>query len=215
MAHCFADFTLDPERRQLLRLGSPVALEPKAFDLLSLLLARRPRVLSKAQIREVLWPGTFVSESALTGLVADLRAALRDAPRKPLFIRTVHGFGYAFCGEAKAPGAPPAAVFAAACGLLWDSQEIPLAPGDNFIGRGEGCIVRSRSVRVSRRHARIRVEGERAILEDLGSRNGTLMAGRRIEGPVELRGGDVIEVGPEEIVFLARGDSGTTEAAPE
>ena len=74
--------------------------------------------------------------------------------------------------------------------------------------------MRSRSVRVSRRHARIRVEGERAILEDLGSRNGTLRAGQRIEGPVDLVGGDVIEIGPEEIVFLARGSSGTTEGAP-
>ena len=83
MALCFADFALDPERRQLLRAGTPVALEPKAFDLLSLLLTRRPRALAKAQIREVLWPGTFVSESALTGLVADLRAALQDAPRRP------------------------------------------------------------------------------------------------------------------------------------
>lgn len=213
MALCFADFALDPERRQLLRAGTPVALEPKAFDLLSLLVTRRPRALSKAQIREVLWPGAFVSESALTGLVADLRAALQDVPRRPRFIRTVHGFGYAFCADTPpadpgSPARPPSS-----CGLLWERQEIPLAEGDNIIGRGEGCVVRSRSVRVSRRHARIRVEGERAILEDLGSRNGTLRAGRRIEGPVDLVGGDVIEIGPEEIVFLARGSSGTTEGA--
>lgn len=155
----FADFALDQERRLLLRSDLPVPLEPKAYELLNLLLSRRPRALSKAQIRNVLWPGTFVSESALAGLVADLRAALGDAPRRPRFIRTVHGFGYAFCGEVAGTGpARPEGV--SGCRLLWESQEIALAEGDNFIGRGEGCVVRSRAVRVSRRHARIRVEGQ-------------------------------------------------------
>jgi len=60
MSLVFGQFALDQERRQLLRGGEPVPLETKAFELLSLLLARRPRVLSKAQIRDVLWPGTEV-----------------------------------------------------------------------------------------------------------------------------------------------------------
>ena len=55
----FGHFALDQERRQLLRSGEPVPLEAKAFELLSLLLARRPRVLSKAQIRDVIWPRTL------------------------------------------------------------------------------------------------------------------------------------------------------------
>jgi DNA-binding winged helix-turn-helix (wHTH) protein len=107
MSWVFGDFGLDEERRQLLRAGMPLALEPKAYELLGLLLARRPRALSKAQIRDVLWPGTFVSESALAGLVTDLRSVFGDDPRRPRFIRTVHGFGYAFCGEAREDGRPP------------------------------------------------------------------------------------------------------------
>src|SRR5712691_5795763 len=107
MAWLFGDFALDQERRQLLRAGVSLPLEPKAYELLSLLLARRPRALSKAQIRDVLWPGTFVSESALAGLVTDLRSVFGDDPRRPRFIRTVHGFGYAFCGEAREDGQPP------------------------------------------------------------------------------------------------------------
>jgi DNA-binding winged helix-turn-helix (wHTH) protein len=95
---------LDPERRQLFRRDTPLPLEPKAYELLTPLLARCPRALSKAQIHEVLWPGTFVSESALAGLVADLRAVLHDDARRPRLIRTVHGFGYAFCGEAREDG---------------------------------------------------------------------------------------------------------------
>lgn len=101
MAVAFGDFAFDPERRQLLRLGEPVPLETKAYELLGLLLSRRPNALSKAQIRDVLWPGTFVSESALARLVAQIRAACGDDPQNSRFIRTVHGFGYAFCGEAE------------------------------------------------------------------------------------------------------------------
>jgi DNA-binding winged helix-turn-helix (wHTH) protein/WD40 repeat protein len=104
MAVSFGDFAFDPERRQLLRLGEPVPLETKAYELLALLLSRRPNALSKAQIRSVLWPGTFVSESALARLVTQLRAACGDDAQNPRFIRTVHGFGYAFCGEASESG---------------------------------------------------------------------------------------------------------------
>src|SRR6185295_12611002 len=104
MALAFGDFVFDQERRQLLRLGEPVPLEAKAYELLGLLLSRRPNALSKAQIRDVLWPGTFVSESALARLVTQLRAACGDDAQTPRFIRTVHGFGYAFCGNARESG---------------------------------------------------------------------------------------------------------------
>src|SRR5512147_1966245 len=101
MSFRFGDFELDQERRQLLRSGEPVPLEPKAYELLSLLVERRPRALSRAQIRDVIWPQTFVSESTLAVVVNGIRQALGDDARHPQFIRTVHGFGYAFCGEAR------------------------------------------------------------------------------------------------------------------
>jgi WD40 repeat protein/DNA-binding winged helix-turn-helix (wHTH) protein len=104
MAVSFGDFAFDQERRQLLRAGKPVPLETKAYELLGLLLSRRPNALSKAQIHGVLWPGTFVSESALARLVTQLRAACADDAQAPRFIRTVHGFGYAFCGDAREAG---------------------------------------------------------------------------------------------------------------
>jgi WD40 repeat protein/DNA-binding winged helix-turn-helix (wHTH) protein len=104
MSFWFGDFELDQERRQLLRAGEPVPLEPKAYELLSLLLERRPKALSRAQIRDVVWPGTSVSESALAVAVNGIRHALGDDARQPRFIRTVHGFGYAFCGEAQTAG---------------------------------------------------------------------------------------------------------------
>jgi Tol biopolymer transport system component/DNA-binding winged helix-turn-helix (wHTH) protein len=96
----FGPFTLDFESRQLTNAGRAVHLEPKAFDLLSALVLERPKALSKADLQERLWPGTFVSEANLSNLVAEVRAALGDPARAPKFVRTVHGFGYAFSGEA-------------------------------------------------------------------------------------------------------------------
>ena len=100
----FGDLELDRERRQLLRSGGAVPLEPKAYELLCLLVDRRPKALSRAQIRNAIWPGTFISESTLGVVVNKLRQALDDNARQPRLIRTVHGFGYAFCGEADDEG---------------------------------------------------------------------------------------------------------------
>lgn len=206
----FGEFSLDEDRRQVLRGTEAVPLEPKAYELLALLLARRPRALSKAQIRDVLWPSTSVAESALASLVADLRSALGDDARKPRYVRTLHGFGYAFCGPVGDERAPVSPSSASGCALLWAGREIPLPEGEHLLGRDEHCLVRSRSVRVSRQHAKITVRGGRAVLEDLGSRNGTSVGDRRIEGPVELAAGDAIAVGPEEIVFLGPSGAGST-----
>ena len=93
MSFSFGDFELDQERRQLLRSGEPVPLEPKAYELLGLLLERRPRALPKAQIRDVVWPQTFVSESTLAVAVNGIREALGDDARHPRFIRTVGPVG--------------------------------------------------------------------------------------------------------------------------
>ena len=84
----FSEFELDLGAHQLLRRGEPVHLGPKAFDLLELLLRERPKAVSKAQIRDRIWPQTFVSESNLTTLIAELRTALDDPPQKPRLIRT-------------------------------------------------------------------------------------------------------------------------------
>ncbi|NOT27648.1 MAG: hypothetical protein HOP16_16295 [Acidobacteria bacterium] len=97
----FGPFTLDFERRQLTNAGEDIHLEPKAFELLSALVLERPKALSKAELQERLWPGTFVAEANLSNLVAEIRAALGDPARAPTFVRTVHGFGYAFCGDAE------------------------------------------------------------------------------------------------------------------
>ena len=103
----FGDFSLDRDRRLLMRGAEPVPLARKAFDFLDLLVAERPRAVAKEQIRDRVWPKTVVSESTLNGLVGELRAALGDDAHAPRYIRTVHAFGYAFVADVEGEPATP------------------------------------------------------------------------------------------------------------
>ena len=96
----FGDLIYDPETRQLLQAGAEVRLSPKAFELIAVLIASRPRALSKADLMERLWPSTYVAEGNLPSLIAEIRQAIGDDARTPRFVRTLPRFGYAFCGTA-------------------------------------------------------------------------------------------------------------------
>lgn len=96
----FDAFSLDEGTRELRRRGDVVHLSPKAFELLVLLVERRPKAVSKDELHRTLWPASFVVAANLGNLVAEVRAALGDDARRPRFIRTVYGFGFAFCAAA-------------------------------------------------------------------------------------------------------------------
>jgi DNA-binding winged helix-turn-helix (wHTH) protein len=193
----FGDCVLDLERRELLRGGEEVHLTPKALELLALLVAERPRAVAKTEIRDRLWPRTFVSESNLTTLVTELRAGLGDTARSPRYVKTVHRFGYAFCGSAAEVSRRPRAArrrerhFT----LEWAGEQAALHEGENVIGRDEDAVAWIESASVSRRHARIVVSDRTATLEDLGSKNGTFVGGRKVTSPVVLADGEEIRVG--------------------
>jgi hypothetical protein len=80
-------------------------------------------------------------------------------------------------------------------------QEFELSPGDTFIGRSHDCQITIFDPLISRRHARIRVVAEQAVLEDLGSRNGCRVNGSIIRGAHTLGVGDRIRIGKHELVF--------------
>jgi DNA-binding winged helix-turn-helix (wHTH) protein len=210
----FGDFVFDRGSRRLLRLGHEVHLGPKAFDLLDLLLSRQPEALSKAQVRDELWPRTFVSDSNLTSLVTELRGALGDDARRPRFVRTVYGFGYAFCGAARQTP-DEAGNEAGRPRIVCQGREVALRDGENLLGRADEAVVRVDSPTVSRRHARILVSDGRATLEDLGSRNGTFLHDLRIRGASDLADGDAIRIGRVRMVFkqLLPGDSTLADSA--
>lgn len=208
----FDEWAWDEEARQLLHQGRRVDVSPKAFDLLGLLLRNRTRVVSKKEMGAAIWPGTFVSSASLAVVVNELRRVLGDTRREARFIRTVHGHGYSFCAEAAEVSGPsdggPAEV---APELVCDGRVLPLAPGENLLGRGPESIIDIASSKVSRRHARIVVSGSRAFIEDLRSKNGTYVGGRRIEVATELNDGDEVSVGPVEFAFRVRALHGSTE----
>jgi DNA-binding winged helix-turn-helix (wHTH) protein len=92
----FGDFTVSPRQRLLLRDGRPVALIPKYFDLLVLLILRRHDAVSKNAIFAEVWSDVVVSDGALAQAVRTLRRTLGDDVREPRFIRTVSRHGYQF-----------------------------------------------------------------------------------------------------------------------
>src|ERR1700693_2317915 len=96
------DWVFDSDTREVIRKGAAVPLSPKAFDLLELLIRLRPKVVSKTEIHEHLWPGTFVSPANLANLVGELRAALGDGARAARVLRAAPRFGYAFRADAAA-----------------------------------------------------------------------------------------------------------------
>src|SRR5688500_18218563 len=96
----FGEFTLDTDSRRLRQRDDERHLSRKGFEFLRLLIENRPRVLSKVELFERLWPSTFVSDATLTSLVAEVRAALGERASSGRVIRTVHRFGYAFNGTA-------------------------------------------------------------------------------------------------------------------
>jgi len=208
----FAEFVFDLESRELHGSGGPCRLSPKAFACLWALLERRPRPLSRAELHDRLWPKSFVAETSLRRVIAEVRAALHDDEHRPRFVRTVRGFGYAFCGAAEDEGPRGrAAEGSAACRLEWGKREIPLREGENVLGRTDDAVAWIDSPRVSRRHARIVVSEGKATIEDLGSKNGTRVGGRRIDSPRVLEGGDQIELGPVVLTFRVFRAAGSTE----
>ena len=92
----FGGFVLSPSRRCLLRDGAEVALIPRYFDLLVLLVAHRERAVSRREILDAVWSDVVVSDGALSQAVRSLRRALDDDRRDPRFIRTHSRHGYRF-----------------------------------------------------------------------------------------------------------------------
>jgi DNA-binding winged helix-turn-helix (wHTH) protein len=217
MAYRFELFALDVPSRRLTWRDRVVPLVPKAFDLLVLLVEARPRVLSKSELHQHLWPDTHVSDGNLSGLIALLRDALRDNARKPRFIRTAHRVGYAFSGmvETDAPVQSDASQRSTGCWLTLPNRQFALAEGENIVGRDAQVDVALEFPGVSRRHARIVVSAGTATIDDLGSKNGTWVRGQRLTIPRVLHDGDDVKVGSMVVIFRAvtAGLSTATESA--
>jgi DNA-binding winged helix-turn-helix (wHTH) protein len=200
-------FSFDPKARTLVASGGArLHLTPKAFDLLQILIEEAPRVVRKAELHARLWPDSFVSDAALTSLVKELRRVLRDLDGGAPTIKTAHGVGYAF-DHACVPERP---AHENSHVLVAFRRRFVLNPGTNVLGRDPVTDVPIDGVEVSRRHACIVVTGEKATLEDLGSKNGTTVDGTRILSALELKDGDRIQIGSATLVYRRQTDVEST-----
>lgn len=105
---------LDETLFELQRDGHVVPLEPQAFDVLVHLVAHRDRVVTKEELMDAVWGGRFVSETAVTSRIKQVRRALGDDGRAQALVRTVHGRGYRFVGTVEEAGPEAGAGGAAA-----------------------------------------------------------------------------------------------------
>jgi DNA-binding winged helix-turn-helix (wHTH) protein len=208
----FGQWTYDGENRELRGPDGVVHVSPKAFDLLGALLESRPRALSKRELRDRLWAQTVVADSNLASVVREIRKALGDAARRSAYLRTVHGFGYAFCGHAlEMPRGSGRVGRIASCRLLWEARQLDLTEGENVLGRGPDASARIGATTVSRHHARLFLSAQGATIEDLGSKNGTWVKGERVNGPTALADGDEIRLGAVRLTFRERSAEESTE----
>jgi DNA-binding winged helix-turn-helix (wHTH) protein len=215
------DWLVEPSLNRVSRGGEVHRLEPKLMDLLMLLATARGAVLSKEQIIDAVWSRRFVGDSVLSRSIAELRGILGDDAVVPRYIESIHKRGYhVVCevvdesgqpfGEERrsAPARGPAGQVAqsgkptegSTCALEWRGRAIPLNEGENLLGREPGALFRFVTTQVSRLHARILVRGCHAVLEDLGSKNGTFLRGARVTSPTPLVDGDEICIGGEVLV---------------
>src|SRR5262249_26310377 len=150
------------------------------------------------------WPAVFVSDASLARVVNEVREGLGDRARPGHIVRTVHGYGYAFAAQAETDLSAPLGTELdqlATCWLISRDKEFALRNGEHIVGRDSGADVWLDSPKVSRRHARLIVDGTAATIEDLVSKNGTFVREVRIGRPTRLETGDPVRIGPFRFVF--------------
>jgi DNA-binding winged helix-turn-helix (wHTH) protein len=212
----FGPFEADLRTGELRRDGKAVPIQELPFRILAALLERSGELVTRDELRATAWPsGVFVDfEHGLNKAVNKIRRALGDGADGPSYVETLAGRGYRFIAEVDLSGGTQVPrTTRGTCRILWDARTIPLAEGENVIGRDPAATVWVDSSTVSRRHALILVSARGATLEDLGSKNGTFLRGLRVETPTLLADGDEVVVGSARMSFHSSAAASTKTAA--
>jgi DNA-binding winged helix-turn-helix (wHTH) protein len=212
----FGAFVFDSATRELLHDARPVHLSPKSFDLLQILIERRPALVTKTELQDRLWPDAIVLEANLGNAAAEVRKALGDNPKSPKYLWTVSRRGYRFSADVEdldPPGGAPAHR-SLRWWLAWRDMILPLSEGENIVGRHPESGVWMDASSVSRVHARIVIAAGRATVEDRGSRNGTFVNGTRITSRGALVDRTAVAFGSERAVFREWSDEAPPETEP-
>lgn len=100
----FGPFVLDPASGQLLRDGRPVPLTPRALQVLDYLARRPGRLVTKTELLDAAWAGAFVGDGAVKVCIREIRKALGDDAKQPIYVETAHRRGYRFVARVASPG---------------------------------------------------------------------------------------------------------------
>ncbi len=226
-AFSLEDWLVEPQLNRVTNGRTTVHLEPKAMEVLLCLADHAGEVVPRRVLVDRVWSTEFITDSTLTHAVADLRRALADDARAPRFIETIPKRGYrliaktgggprneptdrgsdlgreplaVIVGEKVQLGSRAGSTFSDHVLCLGD-QEIPLIEPTIVFGRGQEADIQFLVSEVSRRHARVTVAASEAVIEDLGSKNGTTVNSRVIDQPHRLFSGDTVGIGPTTMIY--------------
>ncbi len=202
----FDEFELDVAAYALRRAGQRIKLEKIPMEVLVLLVRNAGILVNRTEIHAALWGSdVFVDEgAAINTAVRKIRRALGDDVEHPRFIETVVGKGYRFIAPLETDGSGMERVNHRLPNYVMTrgKRQFVLDSGQNLLGRDPDAAVYIDHPSVSRRHARVSIDSARAVVEDLKSRNGTFLDGRRVEIPTEIQNGAIIGLGPITLTFV-------------
>jgi len=207
----FADLVLDTGQRRVWRGDQEIQVSKLSFDFLRALVEAAPNLLTHDQLAETVWgPRRVITPENLSQRLMTLRHAIGEQAEQPRYIEAVRAQGYRLIPdvetvEVETPPHDGRPIRAGADAprkerrhkslwLISDREQTMLVEGVNIIGRAEDARIRINLPGVSRHHACLTVTGGEAVLEDLGSKNGTLVNGQRMSVPQGLTDGDEILV---------------------
>ncbi len=193
------EWTVEPSLNRIRRDGREIRLEPRVMDLLVHLAGRAGEVASRTEIIDALWAEQYVADSVLTRAVSLLRDAWATIHKCRAMLRRSPSGVTGLVAPVTSRTAP--AEDNAIPIITIGERQWLLTAEETVIGRGADATIRLDQTRVSRRHARIRRVGAGAEIEDLDSKNGTLVNGVPVESPVTLFDGDQIIIGPVVAVY--------------
>jgi DNA-binding winged helix-turn-helix (wHTH) protein len=188
-------WTVDPAACELRNGDAIRRLRPKVMDLLATFARNAGEVLSKHCLLDLVWPDVTVGDASLTVAVGELRDALGDDPESPVFIETIPRRGYRLVATVEPLDRNRVRPGGSRFWLTGAGVELVLRQGENLIGRAPEAHIRIESPKVSRRHATIIVDGDTAVVEDVGSKNGTFVGDVKVDGPTPLGHGDELRLG--------------------
>ncbi|MGD8357650.1 MAG: tetratricopeptide repeat protein [Lysobacterales bacterium] len=177
----FGDYRLDEARRELSRGDEEIDVQPRVFALLVYLVRHHERAVDKDELQDAVWPGMFITETALTRAVMKARKAVGDDAGRQGVIKTVHGHGYRFVAELL-PGPEDAAETGEPT-----AQPEPAAPADPALASSGSVSPGARPGRMS---------GIRIAIATLVLVIVVVLAWKLSEGPAEPAPGTRIAVLP-------------------